>query len=94
MPSTDALQKLLSQDLTTWTGVPATCTLASLVRVEVEIRRARATSYAEPLTVWLRDHTMDRISVRRPDLPEVPELICALGRRRPSGTTPYQKQTG
>src|SRR6185436_1823261 len=75
----DAVSKFLSKDLTTWTGLPATCTLAALSRIDVGddethtvlgedavpaiYRRARAAPYSESITVWLRDDQIIRISV-------------------------------
>jgi hypothetical protein len=91
----DAMSKFLSKDLTTWTGLPATCTLAALSGLEVGddetqtvlgeaaepavYRRARASSYSEAITLWLRDGKIVRISVRLPELPDPPGLLHALG---------------
>ena len=90
-----AVRKFLAKDLTTWTGLPATCTLTSFAGLEVGedepqtvlgeaaepavYRRARAGSYSELLTIWLRDSKIVQMSVRLPKLPEVPELLRTLG---------------
>lgn len=91
----DAVSKFLSKNLITWTGLPATCTLAALSGLEVGdeethtvlgegavpavYRRARAASYSEGIAVWLRDGQIVRISVRLPELPDPPGLLRALG---------------
>jgi hypothetical protein len=91
----DAMSKFLSKELTTWTGLPTTCALAALSGLEVGdeathtvlgeaalptvYRRARAASYSETITIWLRDNEIVRISVRLPELPDPPGLLRALG---------------
>lgn len=91
----DAVSKFLAKDMTTWTGLPATCTLAALSGLEVgddetqaalgeaaepaAYRRARASSYSETITIWLRDGKIVRISVRLPELPDPAGLLRALG---------------
>jgi hypothetical protein len=91
----DAVSKFLSKDLTRWTGLPATCTLAGLSGLEVGneethavlgedavpavYRRARAASYSETITIWLRDDKIVGMSVRLPELPDPPGLLRALG---------------
>jgi hypothetical protein len=91
----DALSKLLAKDLSTWSGLPTTCTLAALSGLEIGddetqatlgeeavptvYRRARAAAYSETLTVWLRGDKIVRIAVRLPVLPDPPGLLRALG---------------
>jgi hypothetical protein len=91
----DAVSKFLAKDMTAWTGLPATCTLATLSGLEVGddetqtvlgeaaepavYRRARASSYSEAITLWLRDGKIVRISVRLPELPDSPGLLRVLG---------------
>lgn len=91
----DAISKFLAKDLTTWTGLPPTCTLAALSGLDVgddetqtvlgeaaapaSYRRARASSYSEAITLWLRDGNIVRISVRLPELSDPPGLLRALG---------------
>jgi hypothetical protein len=91
----DVLNKLLAKDLVTWTGLPATCTLASLTGVEIgtdeqqallgddrvttAYRNARAPAFRETLKVWLRDGKITRISVKLPDLADPPALLAKLG---------------
>jgi hypothetical protein len=93
-PCHDALSQFLAKDLSTWRGLPH-CTLAGLAPLElgsdetvtvlgeakaqVVYRRARTTTYAEVLTVWLRAGAVVRISVELPALPDVPGLLQALG---------------
>ena len=94
-PCRDAVNQLLAKDFSTWRGLPPHCTLAALAPLELGsdetvtvlgegkaqavYRRARATAYAEALTIWLRGGTVARISVELPALPDVPALLHALG---------------
>jgi hypothetical protein len=94
-PCRDAVNQLLAKDFSTWRGLPPHCTLAGLAPLELGsdetvavlgegkaqavYRRARATAYAEPLTIWLRDGAVVRISVELPSLPDVPGLLHKLG---------------
>lgn len=91
----DVLNKLLAKDLVTWTGLPATCTLAALTGAEISTdeqqallgddrvttgyRNARAPAFRETLKVWLRDGKITRISVKLPDLADPPALLATLG---------------
>lgn len=94
-PCRDAVSQLLAKDFSTWRGLPPHCTLAALAPLELGsdetvtvlgeakaqavYRRARATAYAEALTIWLRGGAVARISVELPALPDVPVLLHALG---------------
>jgi hypothetical protein len=94
-PCRDAVNQFLAKDFSTWRGLPSHCTLAALARLElgsgetatvlgegklqVVYRRARITAFSEPLTIWLRDGAVVRISVALPALHDVPALLHALG---------------
>jgi hypothetical protein len=91
----DAISQLLKKELASWHGLPPHCALDALAALELgedetsavlgearapaTFRRARAASYGETWTIWLRGGNLVRISVRLPALSDVPGLTRALG---------------